>query len=380
MSFPIIDLNNEEEKIHLSFDELGSDISDYSWQIIHCNMDWTKSELEPIEYLNGFFDGYVQDYSQSQNTRVNYINYSVDFPNDDVSFQISGNYIIQIFEQNDPSKLVLTQRFYVLDNKVRIKGNVFKQPVISVINNQRVNFTISYDNEILDAYSNLKSTILKNNGSNISTSKIFPSKVGVNELGYENIQQLSFHGGNEFRHFDIKSLKFLSDNLEEINLKEKVFEVLLRKGVLETNEKYNFKDDLNGKRLIKLENSEESNINADYCYVVFRLNAPLNLNRGSYYVYGALSNWKTADKHKMVFDELKQQYILTLFLKQGYYNYQYVFKNEGLSVDESAQWFSVEGSHYQTENDYFVLTYYQNPTGLSEELVGFVKINSNSNQ
>ncbi len=213
LSFPIIDLNNEEEKIHLSFDELGNEINDYSWQIIHCNMDWSQSGLEPIEYLSGFFDGDIQNYNQSQNTLVNYINYSIDFPNDDVAFQLSGNYILKIFEQNHPSRTILMRRFYVIDSKVRIKGNIFKQPVQTVSNNQRVNFTLNYDNEILDAYSSLISTVVKNNGAIISTSNISPSKVGINELGYENIQKLSFPGGNEFRHFDIKSLKILEDIL-----------------------------------------------------------------------------------------------------------------------------------------------------------------------
>lgn len=381
LSFPIIDLNNEEEKIKLSFDELGNDINDYSWQIIHCNMDWTQSELEPIEYLNGFFEGDIMDYSLSKNTTTNYINYSIDFPNDDVGFQKSGNYIIKIFEQNNPSQIVLTRRFYTIDKKVHIKGSIFRQPLKSNSNNQRINFTIDYNNaEIFDPYAKLTTIIIKNGESLISTKNISPSKTGINELGFENIKELSFPGGNEFRHFDIKSLRFLSDKLEKIYYTGRFYKVILRPDIpSETNNEYNFKNDLNGKRLIKLENSDRSNIEADYCKVVFRLNAPLNLNKGNYYVFGAISDWGTSDKYKMAFDELKQQYTLTLFLKQGYYNYQYVFKSEGLTIDETSQWFSIEGNYYQTENDYFIMTYYKNPSESSDELVGFVKINSNSN-
>ncbi len=378
LSFPIIELDNEDEKILLSFDELGNDVNDYSWQIIHCNADWTQSELEPIDYLSGFFDGYVQNYSLSKNTTTDYINYQVEFPNSDVSFQKSGNYIIKIFESDNPANIILTRKFYIIDKKANITGNIYKTPLLNSSNNQRVNLKILYNNEITDAYGNLVTTIIKNGESEISTQNIVPNKLGIEQISFENINTLSFPGGNEFRHFDIKSLRFLSDNLENIDYNSNRYQVTLRLSEPKVNSEYNFKDDLNGKRLIKLENNSRSNIEADYCEVVFRLKAPLNLNRGDYYVFGALSDWQTSDKYKMSFDDTKQEYVLTLLLKQGYYNYQFVFKSEGLQIDQTNQWYSVDGNKYQTENDYYLLTYYKNPTELSEELVGFTKINSNT--
>lgn len=380
LSFPIINLNNEDEKISLSFDELGDDTNDYSWQIIHCNMDWTQSELEPIEYLSGFFEGDIQDYSLSKNTTVNYIHYHISFPNNDVTFQISGNYIVNVFEQNDPSQIVLTRRFYIVDKKVDVHGSVFKQPLGINTNNQRINFSVGYNNEITDPHSNLISTVIKNNESTISTKDIFPSKTGISKIGFENIKELSFAGGNEFRHFDIKSIKFVSDKINKIEYSGSFHKIILRPETPEIRNNYTFKNDLNGKKLIKLENSNKSNIEADYCQVVFYLNTPLNLNIGDYYVYGALSDWELSDNNKMTFDNTKQCYTLTLFLKQGYYNYQYIFKSEGLVIDKANQWFSVEGNYYQTENDYHILTYYKNPSATSEELVGFVKINTDLNK
>jgi len=376
LSFPIIDLNNDEEKITLLFDELGSDINDYSWQIIHCNMDWTQSELDPIDYVSGFSEGSINDYQTSRNTTVDYINYQVNFPNDDLRFQKSGNYIVKIFEQNDAEQIVLSKRFYVVDKKARISGDIFQQSVASIGKNQRVNFTINFDNEIINPYSNLVSMVLKNSTSGISTKNISPSMLSNNQVSYKNINALAFPGGNEFRHFDIKSIKFLSDMLERINYTDNIYKVYLRPSIILKDAPYHFKNDINGKRLIKLENNDNSNIEADYCEVKFRLDAPLNLQNGSYYVFGALSDWNTSDNFKMYFNETCQCYTLSVFLKQGYYNYQYVFKNEGLSIDETAQWFSVEGSYHQTENDYYILTYYKNPSEYSEELISFAKINS----
>ena len=380
LSFPIIDLNNDDEKIALSFDELGSDINNYSWQIIYCNMDWTQSELDPIDYISGFSDGNINDYQTSRNTTVDYINYQVSFPNDDLSFRKSGNYIIKVFEQNEPEQIVLSKRFYVIDKKAQINGEIFQQSVASIYKNQRVNFTINFDDEIIDPYANLVSLISKNLASSISTKDISPSMLSKNQVSYKNINTLAFSGGSEFRHFDIKSIKFLSDMLERIDYTDNIYKVYLRPGIILKDEPYHFKNDINGKRLIKLENNDNSNTEADYCKVNFSLSAPINLQNGNYYVFGELSNWNTSDDFKMHYNASCQCYTLSLFLKQGYYNYQYIFKSEGLNIDETAQWFSVEGNYHQTENDYYILTYYKNPSEYSEELIGFAKINSNTNK
>ncbi len=375
LSFPIINLANEDEKITLSFDELSSKINDYSWTIKYCNSDWSESELDAIDYIDGFPDGSVSDYTLSRNTKVNYINYKLSFPNDDLKFRKEGNYVVIIYENNNPEQIILIRRFYVIKPKAQIKGNIFKQSVSSASKNQTVNFTIKYPDDIISPIENIVSVIIKNGEEKITTKGINPSKLSTNEMAFEHIQKLSFQGANEYRHFDIKSLKFLSDKLEKIENSDKYYKVLLRPDEILSEKKYNYKPDINGKRLIKLENSEQSNIEADYCMVSFRLQAPINLNNGNYYVYGALSDWSVSDKFKMEYDN-RGFYKANIFLKQGYYNYRYIFDNKGLSIADNAQRLSAEGNFYQTENDYYILCYYKNPIDLCDELIGFLHINT----
>jgi hypothetical protein len=256
-----------------------------------------------------------------------------------------------------------------------MKGNVFKQSVSSVSKNQTVNFSIKYSENIVNPSENIVSVIIKNGEEKINTQGITPSRLTISEMAFEHIQKLSFQGANEYRHFDIKSLRFLSDKLEKIENFDKYYKVLLRPDEKLSEEKYNYKPDINGKRLIKLENNEQSCIEADYCMVSFRLQAPINLNRGDYYVYGALSNWGISDKFKMQYDE-RGFYKAQIFLKQGYYNYRYIFKNEGLNIAESAQLLNAEGNFYQTENDYYILCYYKNPIYMCDELIGFLHLNT----
>jgi hypothetical protein len=61
-------------------------------------------------------------------------------------------------------------------------------------------------------------------------------------------------------------------------------------------------------------------------------------------------------------------YELTLLLKQGYYNYQYVYVPQGAT---SADHTNIEGSFWQTENDYLLFVYYSDFSARYDRLVGF---------
>ncbi len=52
---PIISLDGKEH-LTLSFDDLRTDFEDYNYTVIHCNADWTPSELAYNEYIDGFFE------------------------------------------------------------------------------------------------------------------------------------------------------------------------------------------------------------------------------------------------------------------------------------------------------------------------------------
>ena len=48
-------------------------------------------------------------------------------------------------------------------------------------------------------------------------------------------------------------------------------------------------------------------------------------------------------------------YELTLMLKQGYYNYEYVIRKNNQQIADQGYF---EGNHYETENDYCILVYH----------------------
>ena len=65
--------------------------------------------------------------------------------------------------------------------------------------------------------------------------------------------------------------------------------------------------------------------------------------------------------------------VLAVFLKQGYYNYHYALNDTSTKrVDVSF----IEGTHYQTRNDYFVYVYFRAVGDRHDSFVGFLKTSS----
>jgi hypothetical protein len=107
--------------------------------------------------------------------------------------------------------------------------------------------------------------------------------------------------------------------------------------------------------------------------VLFSLPSKDPFLEGDVYVYGALTGWECNKYSKMVYNFQSHSYNLQLLLKQGYYNYQYAYKQrEGYTIDLTY----IEGNHYESENDYLVFVYYKNVSSRYERLIGFTMGNS----
>ena len=92
LSLPIARLG-EYESLILKFDEIGEETSRYEYTIIHCNSDWTQSELEPYEYIEGFETAIIENYNNSFNTLCRYVHYEQAIPSEEMRPTKSGNYI-----------------------------------------------------------------------------------------------------------------------------------------------------------------------------------------------------------------------------------------------------------------------------------------------
>lgn len=365
----IISLNGGN-KLLLSFDDISDDQKDYSYKIIHCDYMWRKSSLIEMDFIDGFPENDIRDYEDSFNTKLKYIHYKLTIPNEDVSFKISGNYIIQIFESFNSDKIVLQARFSISEDLISIKAKV-KHPINVMYRNthQELEFSIFHENIKIDnPIDDVKIIIHQNNLIYEKYSDINPTFIRNKELVYDS--DYIFPAFNEYRNFDLKSMRYQSRYIKNIESNADSTYVELYTDKSKLYKSYLFEKDLNGKYVVDIQEYENPAIEADYAWVKFTLQSEI-LDK-DVFVYGQFTGFRCSEKNKMIYDTQKKSYVLSLLLKQGYYNYAFAVLNNKDVVDLE----TFEGSFWQTENDYFIYVYYYDVSLNCDRLIGFDKINS----
>ncbi len=371
---PIINLGSSEA-LKLSFDMLDPQNEFLNYSLVHCDRNWMLSDLQPMDYVSGNTMGEITDYKFSTNTYQTYTHYSLNFPSDDMAITKSGNYILKVFRNFDEEDILLTRRFMVVDPQTKITTTVKSATIPEFrFTHQEIDFTVNYlgfniPNPFLDVHA----TILQNNSWSNAIRNLKPQFVNNNELSFNYENENIMSGTNEFRFFDIRSLRFFSNNVIKKYI-DTVQNVVLR---LEESKAYlNYVRwiDYNGKRDIF--NSDGMNLVEDGDYVLVHFNFKSNsLNdMGEIFVYGELSDWQTKDKFKMTYSPELKMYTCSVLLKQSYYNYHFVLRDK----DEKIDYTFTEGNHQETENDYTILLYHKNVFYGYDEIIGLATRNSNT--
>jgi len=376
MTFPVIFLNDQKQ-LELHFDEFSKQFHTYSYKFIHCNSNWEPSELLEQEYIGGFMNGFIEEYQYSFNTLFPYIHYQVKFPNQDIHFKRSGNYLLVVYANNNQNDLVLTKRFYVVDKRIRIESQIHMATLARYRDyKQEIDFTINHSNyPIQDPYADLKVVILQNRRWDNAITDLKPLFIRSPELIYNHEDQNLFDGNNEFRFFDAKDLRYQSINVDRIQITNQKTHLYVAEEEPRSYKRYYNQPDINGKRLIKRDDSRNQNREADYIYTHFNLKRASQIQGGDLYVFGALSDWEFKEEFKMNYDLVEGSYRLKTILKQGYYNYMYAFLPDG---ETKADLSLIEGTHSETENDYYFFVYHRKNGEIYDRLIGFKIANSNN--
>lgn len=371
IEFPAIALNSPE-RLLLQFDDFDFDSQDYMYAIYHCNADWSISDLHSSIYIDGFAENFIQEYEFSFNTKQSYVHYELNLPNEDFNFNCSGNYVITVYDANEPDIPLLTKRFMVYDNQLLVGAKVSQATLargrytdheVDVI----VNFTnINYVNPVQDVYV----SIYQGHRWDNVISGLPPSFVEQKRLVYDYELETSFEGGNEYRFFDTKSTRFYTERVQKI-IKDTADIVLLYPDIPWAGQAYSFYPDIEGYFVPNIMERDDERTQADYVWVNFCLQQNPFVDEGDVYVYGALTDWNLQEQAKLKYDEDLGCYETSLFLKQGYYNYTYLFVPEETQVPSQVH---VDGNFFQTAQDYYVFVYLYDYDFGYERLLGMRKV------
>jgi hypothetical protein len=368
MSMPVITFNGTET-LTISFDEMSHESHAYSYRVLHCNADWSLSSINTNEYLSGFTTGNITDFSLSVNTTFLYTHYRFNLPNDDMSFKISGNYVVQIYEDNLVDKPIAQACFSVVEPRVGVSGKI-RGNTDTELNSrlQQLDFDVALNGyTVRDPSAELKVVVRQNNRTDNQVSGLKPTYLSSSKLSYINNKDLIFEGGNEYHRFDISSIYAAGEGVSEIRYKQPYYNAFLYEDKVQTSRTYMQNPDVNGKYVVNIQNSEYDEVDADYMYVHFSLPLKQPFFDGQIYIGGEFNHNLMNDVSRMKYDASAGMYHHSVLLKQGGYNYQYWFASKG---DPKAKVEKIDGSYWQTRNEYTVYVYHRPWGDRYDKLVG----------
>lgn len=369
---PIIPMQSSFPLV-LEFDDMTTNLSGLRAKIIHCNADWTKSNLNDIEFTYEYNDYPITTYEQSFSTKVAYTHYRFEVP----KLKLSGNYIL-VVSTDRGRRTLLTRKFMIYDTKVNIMAQArFSQGIQQQFSDQQIDFSIDYKGyNLISPQQDLKIILRKNFRFDQTRSGFKPTNVKpfdqILEYTFFDLEN-TFPGGNEFRYFDSRTLSGRGYGVYALERTTENTSLTLTPDRSRADNGYLQIEDLNGQYIVDQKESGRGSVEGDYTPVLFTLKIPEDPDV-TFYVNGAFNLWQLNDRNRMEFNADTQAYQADILIKQGVINYEYTaVKGNPPKADDGY----VEGNYGVTENDYDILIYHRPPTSRSDLLIGYKTIEWN---
>jgi len=355
--------------LRLKFDELFVNDADYYYaRVIHCNLNWTKSNLSELQYLTDYNEFTLDEFDFSIATKVPYTHFTFTLPR----VKLPGNYLLVVYREGNKDDIIISKRFIVYDQRVQIIGTMGLSSGIAERRlNQQIEFAVDYSKiEIPNPYLDIKVVLRQNHRWDNAIYDLKPTmiKEDISQLEYRQFNfENNFKAGNEFRFFDIRSTHYGGRNVEKTNISETQVDAYLYFDKSRGTEPYALINDLNGGFVI--ENTEGSNdfIESDYINVHFFLNLNQKINE-DIYLAGKFTNWTFQESNKLVYNDISGIYMCNQLLKQGLYDFIYYLPG---NIENPTL---LEGNHFETNNEYEIIVYYKDQMLNTEVIIGYIKL------
>ena len=373
---PVINLNNMVEKLHLQFDVMVDDAPFLYYTFIHCTNDWKPSDLQRNEYIAGYFQDDIDNFSFSFNTYKNYVHYDLMFPTADMMPKLSGNYLLVVTGEN-ADDVYFTRRFYVVDEKAGISTTMPRYPFDLNLGKekQEIDLDIVYPdlfNSRADQYSNV--TIQQNGRWDNAIFGLKPTYIYPDKLSYVNNAKTVFESGNQYIRINTSNFDNRPERTRTVYHDDNGYVVTLYPDTQRNTVAYITDQDLYGEKYIYMElPGYDATKEADYAWVEFFLQWPQYMLDKEVYILGAITDWRMDESSKMEYDPQRRGYQKRLLLKQGYYDYMYIVKDKETGTASLAP---INGDFWETNNMYHIFVYLYDYLQNYDQLIGYKVIRS----
>lgn len=360
---PILSLRSGET-LTLSFDLMDGRGRPLTVWFYHANRRWQR-DLVASEYLEGFHNDHLLNYTPSRGTVVPYTHYTYRFPNDNIRFTLSGNYLVRVSEQGREEAVLFEQAFFVTEQttpvemgleNVLVAGNGFSSVA------PLVRFTPPTD---IQANVFDYQVCFVQNGNLIQprcTDR--PSLMQQPSLQFYLEPEAAFPPQPAAYFADVSSLR-IGGRIEATNLTGTPYRLMLEPDYARFPG--NSLDPLlNGQTVIAgaVRDVFDPQIAADYALVSFRFvpidEQPLGADL---YVAGSFNGWRSDTATRLVWVPENRRYEGDVLLKQGQYEYRY------LTTDARTRR-ALSGASPRFENLYTAIVYYNDLRVSTDRIIG----------
>ena len=365
-----------DDRVSISFDHFTHDYHRFIYKIVHCNADWTPSALFEVDYMDGFNNQPFEDYANSLNTTMLYTHYRLDLPNDDIQFKVSGNYKVEVYldedeEEEEPGEgPVAVACFRIVEPLVTLSTTVTGNTDIDTnLSHQQVSFVIGHNGyPIIDPATEVKPYIYQNSRTDNCVGPVKPTYISPGRLEYTHNRSLIFPAGNEYRRFEVINMHYATQGVDKINFFAPYYHATLYPDKPRRN--YSFDQDHDGRYLIRYNLAEDTDTEADYLFVHFGLHMPYRTG-GKFYLTGEFTYNDFTPTYCTNYNEDSKAYEATVMLKQGAYDFLYLWVPDGTSTGQTGP---AESNFYEAENEYQVYIYHRPFGGRYDRLIAAQQI------
>lgn len=366
---PVIMLGEGDGVLTIEFDEIADEVRYMRYSLTHCDAAWQPSGLVYSEYLEGFNEGTVDEWEFSRATTVHYIHYTIHLPNAGMRMTLSGNYLLQVYDEADPDDILLQARFMVTEQAVDIAASVTSHTDVDY-NDRHQQLSLAIDPSRLrvhDPFNDFKVVVTQNGRPGDARTLDHPLRMQGRLMVYEHLPELIFPGGNEYRRFENTSTRVPGMRVDEVSYHGPYYHAWVTVDEPRAGTPYLYDSTQHGRYMIREYNSTRSDTEADYVMTHFTLAAD-PLPDADVYLDGDFVYRRLDDRARMEYNPANRAYETSMMLKQGAYNYRYLVVPRGTRRGLTAP---IEGDYYNTVNEYTVAVYYRLPGDRYDRLAGY---------
>ncbi len=362
---PIIELDSNE-KLVLEFDELASVSGQFRISFTHHNKNWEETGLPDQWIYDGVNELFLRGGTESLEFKPDYFHYSYEFPNRDLSFKLSGHYLIHIYDYNSNTEL-FSLPFFVSEAEGNLSVNtetLFNQGNDGNAVDQLFGM-YEYPDFVEFPRFDLSYAFIQNRFWKKSRNA---GQVSFTTDGYTEFhlsRENSFPANFDFSFLDLTELSLQNNQIYNIEPARIPSRVTLKDDYLNflSNPKSFFNSELG---------FPKKDLRARYLEVIFRFNSAERLSNSTpIYLIGDFNQWSISERNQLRFNENLGVYETSSLIKEGKYSYKYVtFENR--EVNE----LRLSDSLTKRDQEYIGFIYYRDPQYQYDRILRTILFNS----